>query len=215
MTTAPPAPFSVHLRSRTTSDHRSAERNEFTAALLRGQVPLEGYVDLLAQHRHAYEALEALRPRHLDDPVVGPFLDARLLRLGALDGDLVDLAGPAWAEHHPASAATTAYVARIAATASWPGGHLAHHHTRYLGDLSGGQHIGAVVARTYGLEPGRGGRFATFDQIDDPVAYRSAYRERLDALAWDSAEQERVVDEVHQAYACNTAVFEELGRHLR
>ena len=214
MTTAPPAPFSVELREQTTGDHRNAERSGFPVALVRGQVPFTGYVDLLAQHRYAYAALEGLRTRHLDDPLVGPFLDERLLRLPALDTDLQELVGADWADQLPPSPATLAYVDRIESCADWPGGHLAHHYTRYLGDLSGGIHIGAVAARTYELVPGRGGRFATFEAIDDPTTYKDAYRARLDALTWDEDERRRVIAEVHAAYASNEAVFDDLARHL-
>ena len=42
--------FSAILRSRTSGDHRTAERNPFMAALLRGELPLSGYTDMLAPH---------------------------------------------------------------------------------------------------------------------------------------------------------------------
>ncbi|HRW36173.1 MAG: biliverdin-producing heme oxygenase [Acidimicrobiales bacterium] len=206
--------LSALVRSRTTTDHRSAERSGFPSALVRGEVALEGYVDLLAQHRYAYEVLEEVRDRHLSDPDVGPFLDARLLRSQALADDLVDLAGPTWSVAHPPSAATVAYVEAIAATAVDPVAHLAHHYTRYLGDLSGGQFIGRVAASTYGLGDGRAGRFATFAGIDDPAAYRDEYRARLDALDWPVDRQEALVAAVHEAYRHNEAVFDDLARHV-
>lgn len=202
------------LRSRTTGDHRSAERSGFPSALMGGDVPLEGYVDLLAQHRYAYEALERTRSAHLGDPELGPFLDARLLRGDALEADLADLAGVDWRAHHPPSSATAAYVGALEATIDRPIAHLGHHYTRYLGDLSGGQHIGRAVARWYGLSSEYGGRFSSFAGIGDLAAYRDAYRARLDALAWTSAQREELIEAVHEAYAHNEAVFADLGRHV-
>lgn len=213
-TTDLPVPFSSLLRQATTVDHQQAERSPFFGALLAGSLPVEAYVDMLAQHRYAYAALEALEPALAADPVVAAVSDPGLTRLPSIDADLADLAGPDWARRHPPSAATSAYVARLEAVADWPGGFVAHHYTRYLGDLSGGQHIGRIVARHYGLTPTRGGRFSRFEAIADPAAFKDRYRSALDAAAWDPAEQHRVVAEIRTAYRLNTEVFDGLARHV-
>ncbi|HWJ98315.1 MAG TPA: biliverdin-producing heme oxygenase [Acidimicrobiales bacterium] len=212
MTTETAERFSATVRSETAGDHRGAERSAFMEALMGGTLPLAGYVDMLAQHWYAYERLEAQGERLSSDPVAGAFVDTALLRLPALTTDLIELAGADWQAAYPASTATTEYTAAIDRASAWSGGFVAHHYTRYLGDLSGGQHIGRVAARTYDLAPGRGGNFAVF-AIDDPAAYREAYRVRLDEAAWDADEQRRMIDEVHEAYRHNRAVFADLDRH--
>ena len=103
---------------------------------------------------------------------------------------------------------------RLHEVAGWPGGFVAHHYTRYLGDLSGGQHIGRVVARHYGLTPDHGGRFSRFESISDPSAFKDAYRRSLDAAPWDHDERQEVVEEIRTAYRLNTAVFDDLARHV-
>lgn len=205
--------FSATLRQRTAGDHQLAERSPFMAALVGGTLPRRGYVDMLAQHAHAYEALEAPLDRLRLDPVVAPFLHPGLDRLPSLRADLQDLDGEGWAERFPASAPTAAYVARLHEVADWAGGYVAHHYTRYLGDLSGGQFIGRVAARTYELSPDFGGRFSRFDGVD-AVACKESYRAALDAAPWDAEEQDRVVAEIREAYRLNTAVFAELDRHV-
>jgi len=212
MTTETAERFSATIRSETAGDHRGAERSAFMEALMGGTLPLSGYVDMLAQHWYAYERLEAQGERLGSDPVAGAFVDAALLRLPALTTDLEQLAGADWQERYPASPATRDYAEAIDRASAWSGGFVAHHYTRYLGDLSGGQHIGRIAARTYDLAPGRGGNFAAFD-IEDPAAYREAYRVRLDEAAWDADEQRRMIDEVHEAYRHNRAVFADLDRH--
>ncbi len=212
MTTETAERFSATVRSETTTDHRGAERSAFMAGLMDGTLPLAGYVDMLAQHWYAYERLEAQGERMASDPVAGAFVDPALLRLPALTADLEQLAGADWRSEHPASSATRAYAAAIDEASQWSGGFVAHHYTRYLGDLSGGQHIGRIAARNYELAPGRGGNFAAFE-IDDPAAYREAYRVRLDEAAWDADEQRRMIAAVHDAYRHNTAVFADLDRH--
>ncbi|WP_193307728.1 biliverdin-producing heme oxygenase, partial [Mycobacterium tuberculosis] len=102
---------------------------------------------------------------------------------------------------------TQRYVDRIRQVgATWAGGFVAHHYTRYLGDLSGGIFIGRVMARRFGFET-NGIGFYLFDDIADPSAFKDVYREQLDAAPWDEAERERVIDEVLLAYRFNTELF--------
>ena len=202
--------FSALLRTRTPPPHGRADHGGFMSSLMDGTLPLEGYIDMLAQHHYTYEALEAANPTMAQDPVAAVFVDPALDRLEALTADLEDLAGPDWAEKYPPTPATEAYVARLREVTDWPGGWVAHHYTRYLGDLSGGQIIGRVTARTYQLNGDHGGRFAVFEGIEDRNAYKDGYRAKLDAAPWDREEQERIVAEIREAYRFNTEVFADL-----
>jgi heme oxygenase len=213
-TTDLPVPFSSQLRQATSDDHQQAERSPFFGALLRGALPVEAFVDMLAQHRYTYAALEGAEPALASDPTVASVSDPGLARLPSLDADLVDLCGPDWAHRYPPSSATSAYVARLHEVAGWPAGFVAHHYTRYLGDLSGGQHIGRIVARHYGLSPTWGGRFSRFESITDPTGFKARYRTALDAAPWGVEERERVVEEIRVAYRLNTEVFDDLARHV-
>lgn len=214
MTTQTDAPFSAVLRERTAGDHRDAETSPFMAALMKGDLPLAGYTDMLAQHAYAYEVLESPSPEVAEDPVVAPFAHPGLLRTEALIADLTDLVGPDWRTVHPAIPATERYVERLREVGStWPGGYIAHHYTRYLGDLSGGQFIGRVASRTYELTPERGGRFPLFDQLGDLDEFKQGYRAALDAAPWDRDEQSRVIEEIRAAYRLNSDVFADLAHH--
>jgi heme oxygenase len=106
---------------------------------------------------------------------------------------------------------TTAYAERIreVGTAS-SGGLLAHHYVRYLGDLSGGQILGRIVARVYELPDGLGTSAYHFAEIESPKRFKDAYRAAVDALPWSDAERARVVDEAVVAFQCNRAIFEAL-----
>ncbi len=110
-------------------------------------------------------------------------------------------------------AAASAYAARLHASAAWGGLFAAHHYTRYLGDLSGGQAIGRCLDRAFDLD-GRGISFYDFSAVGKPKPYKDAYRARLDALGTSPEETERVVAEVKVAFGLNQALFEELGRDL-
>lgn len=206
--------FSAMLRSRTTTDHRNAERNPFMTALLQGKLPLAGYTDMLAQHAYAYEVLENPSEAVANDPNVARFIDSGLDRTEALEADLTALVGENWREVHPPTPATEAFVARLREVGqNWGGGYVAHHYTRYLGDLSGGQIIGKRVAAAYGLEEGVNDNFARFDKIGDLDEFKNAYRASLDAADWDLDEKQRILDEIQNAYALNADVLSGLSHH--
>ncbi|MBG9885183.1 heme oxygenase, partial [Bacillus toyonensis] len=133
----------------------------------------------------------------------------------ALEADLEFLVGEDWRERIAPLTTTRRYVDRIRQVgATWAGGFVAHHYTRYLGDLSGGLFIGRVMQRRFGFET-NGVGFYLFDDIADPKAFKDVYREQLDAAPWDEAERERVIDEVLLAYRFNTELFEELDQVRR
>jgi heme oxygenase len=205
-------PFSQALRERTWSGHGESEGAGFMHDLMTGNGSREDYIALVAQHYFVYEALEAAALRFVDDAEAAPFISAQLTRLPALEVDLEFLLGADWKQQITPVPATERYVARIREIEAegWSGGFVAHHYTRYLGDLSGGQAIGRLMKRHFGFET-NGILFYLFDQIADPKSFKETYREQLDAAGWDSAERERVIDEVLAAYALNTALFEDLS----
>lgn len=204
-------PFSRLVRERSGASHRSSEGASFMSGLLNGSATRDDYIALVSQHWAIYEALEGAEPAMREVPLVAPFLSSALTRLPALEGDLAFLIGDDWLDRLQLLPATIEYAARIReVAATWPAGYIAHHYTRYLGDLSGGLHIGRVIARQFGFET-NGIGFYLFDQIADPAAFKDSYRAQLDAAPWASDEQERVVEEVLRAYDVNTRIFEQLG----
>ena len=94
--------------------------------------------------------------------------------------------------------------------AAWPGGFIAHHYTRYLGDLSGGQIIRTLLQRQYGFET-NGVGFYLFADIAKPKLFKDTYRSQLDAVEWTEDERERVIDEVGLAFRFNTELFDDLA----
>lgn len=204
-------PFSTALRERSSGAHSNSEHSGFMADLIKGEGTREDYIALVAQHWFIYEALEAAAERMAGDPVAAVFITSKLTRLPALEADLAFLIGPDWRESITPLPTTQRYVDRIRAVGTvWAGGFVAHHYTRYLGDLSGGLFIGRLMQRRFGFDT-NGIGFYLFAEIADPKAFKEVYREQLDAAPWDAAEQERVIDEVLVAYRFNTELFEDLA----
>jgi heme oxygenase len=201
--------LSVRLRTGTRADHDAAQSSGFLDALAGGRLPREAYADLAAQHWFVYETLERAALAMIDDPVAGDFVLPELTRLPALSDDLEFLLGPHWAKRIVASPATVAYQNRLRSVAFHrPSAFVAHHYTRYLGDLSGGQFLGPAIARSYRLQRD-GHRFFLFDGVRAP-AFRTRYRTMLDAIGWPPAEEAAFLAEVSEAYRLNIAVLAEL-----
>ena len=198
--------LSARLRAATRTDHEAAQGSGFLDALAAGRLPRDAYADLTAQHWFIYQTLEEAACAMSDDPVAGRFVLPELTRLPALAADLEFLAGPRWAERWAPLPATEAYRDRLREVAfDRPSAFVAHHYTRYLGDLSGGQFLGPAIARAYGLT-GDGHRFFVFDGVRPP-AFRSRYRELLDEIRWSRAEEEAFLGEVSTAYRHNIDVL--------
>lgn len=199
--------LSARVRRDTRANHDAAQGSGFLDALAAGTLPRQAYADLTVQHWFIYESLEQAAGVMADDPVAGEFVFPELTRLPALTDDLTTLLGP-----QPQLAplpATEEYCARLRAVAfDHPWGFIAHHYTRYLGDLSGGQYIGPAIAKAYGLA-GAGHRFFVFEGVSPP-AFRSAYRELLDRVAFSPDDERSFLAEVVEAYRLNIAVLSEL-----
>lgn len=197
--------LSVAMKEGSAAEHTAAEQSPFVSELLAGWVSAKGYSEYLLRLRVVYAALEDAMRACRTDPMVAAVYDPALERLPAIDADLSHwLPGGAREVDSPAAAA---YGERIA-TLGWGGSLVAHHYTRYLGDLSGGQAMGKVLDRTFGLG-GAGLEFYKFPMRPKP--YKDAYRARLDALHPDDRDTGRIVDEVKFAFDLNRAVLDELS----
>lgn len=178
--------------------------------LMSGKGTREDYIALVAQHYFIYEALEAVADTMVGDSIAGGFITPQLTRIPALEADLKFLLGETWRNQITPLPTTVRYVERIREVSDWAGGFVAHHYTRYLGDLSGGQHIYKVMQKRFGFDT-NGIGFYLFDQIADPKDFKNTYRDQLDAAGWDAEERERVIDEVVLAYRFNTELFHDLS----
>ncbi|MFB6437299.1 heme oxygenase (biliverdin-producing) [Streptomyces sp. NPDC056411] len=209
-------PFSTLIRTASHAQHTEAENASFMGDLLGGRLGVTAYRRYTEQLWFVYRALEDTSGALAGDPVAGPFLRPELARTAELERDLAHLGGPAWHEGLTPLPATAAYADRVTACArDWPAGYVAHHYTRYLGDLSGGQIIRGTAEKTWGFaRKGDGVRFYVFEEIANPAAFKREYRALLDALPVDDLEKQRVVDECKHAFRLNGAVFRELGEEF-
>ncbi|MFC5746639.1 heme oxygenase (biliverdin-producing) [Actinomadura rugatobispora] len=212
--------FAQELREATKSDHDGTGTSTYMSALFDGRLGREQYAALVAQLHPVYDLLEQAADRMSGDPVAGAFALDGLSRRDALEADLAFLYGPDWRDRidridrDAGLQATRRYCDRLREVCfDWPGGFVAHHYTRYLGDLSGGQYMGVQVRKILGLAAGEDGvRFYRFPGA--PKTFKEQYRALLDAAPWDEVERARIVDEVKRAYRLNAEITAELGHVL-
>lgn len=199
--------LSEALKIETRDIHRQAEQAPPIREFLSGKLSRERYIQLGGQLYFVYVALEEAARTLSGDPVVGRLALPELERVPALRDDLAHLLGSDWQDKLAPNEATQRYCDRIRDVgATWPGGFVAHHYVRYMGDLSGGQILGKVARRAYGLDA-PGTSFYIFEGIPDPDEFKATYRAILDDAPWDADEQGRIVEEARQAYRYNIDVF--------
>jgi heme oxygenase len=197
--------LSAAMRAASQEEHDTAERSPFISELLRGGLGKGAYAAYLARLRPIYAALEQAVRRGRNDVVIAPFYDPALERLPAIEADL-----RCWFDGSPSSIdspAARSYCRRLESIDNGPA-LLAHHYTRYLGDLSGGQAIGRILDRVFKLG-GVGLAFYAFPV--QPKVYKDDYRARLDTLALQTEQVEIVLSEVKFAFRLNQALLDELA----
>lgn len=204
--------LAAQMREGSLLEHGQAESSQFMAALTEGRVGADGYAAYLATLVPIYAALERVAAELSEDPIAARIIDPALFRSSALQTDL-----GFWArgdQSQVTTPATRAYVAAIESCLDDPVRYLAHHYTRYLGDLSGGQVIKTVLERTFSLADGDGVAFYDFASIARLKPYKDVYRARLDAIPLSATQREQVVHDVREVFSLNAAVFAELSLDL-
>lgn len=206
--------FAAQLKSSTRTEHDAAEHSSFIQDLMEGKLTAEDYVRLLAQYQPLYGALEKACAAWRSEPSVQQLLDPALDRSEAIRNDLAGLTEYLGIEMPDLTNAVTLYTQRIheVGALQTPERLIAHHYLRYLGDLSGGQAIGALVARHYNI-PSELLTMWKFPTIDKPKIYKDTYRIHLDHFA-QQANQEEIIDEARLGFALNRNLFVELGAPL-
>ena len=200
--------FATQLREATREAHDAAESAPFIQQLMSGSLQTRHYVDLLLALEPVYGAMEEELRAHSDESPVALFDHRTLDRHPRI---VHDLAGFGQAPgSRPLPTAVEEYVAAVHEAATSPQRLLAHHYTRYLGDLAGGQAIAARLRQHYGLGPDVL-TFYDFSDLGDLVHYRRRYRDLLNLVPWSPAEREEFVAESQRVFALNAALFDALG----
>ena len=208
--------FSKQLKEGTKKSHTMAENTSFVASFLRGVVDESKYRQLVANFYFIYHALETEVEKNKDNPFVGPMRLNGLSRHDALIKDCEYFYGDDWREKIYPTEQTQRYVNRIHEVAKEnPELLIAHHYTRYMGDLSGGQILKGIAQKALGLKED-GLAFYEFPEISDKKGFKESYRRVLDTMIPATQKNvDGIIVEANYAFRLNMYMFEEIQGDAR
>lgn len=195
--------LSSALREATRALHHRAERTGVVSDLLHGSTTKRAYATLLRNLLPVYRALEEQLETHRAAPAVQSVARRELYRAESIAHDLAELGVDP--EAMPVLAQSEDYARRIAQAAqAEPARLIGHAYTRYLGDLSGGQVLRKLLARSFGL---RRSSLTLYDfpEIIDPKSYKADFRAALDRAAQE-ADAAAILDEAMTAFRLSIAL---------
>ncbi len=199
--------FAMQLKQGTKKSHTAAENTKFVASFLRGVVNADSYMKLIGNFYFVYRAMEEELEKYRDDDVVGPILFKALYRTAALEKDCEYFYGSDWRNMIAPTEACQQYVNRIREVSRE--GLIAHHYTRYIGDLSGGQILKGIAEKALDLTDG-GLAFYEFPDIEDKKMFKETYRATLNLLPLDQSDVNNIITEANYAFRLNMYMFDEL-----
>ena len=116
-----------------------------------------------------------------------------------------------WREKAKPSEACNTYCYRIREVAeNDPYLLIAHHYTRYIGDLSGGKILRGIAKKALNPPVGEGLHFYDFPRIEDAKAWKDEYRAVLDGLNFDEQQKNALITEANYAFRLNMYMFDEI-----
>jgi heme oxygenase len=206
-------PLAARLRAATGALHRQVEKTPFMAALVGGRLDAAAYCLMLRNLEAIYGALEDGLVRHASHPALAPLNLPALFRAATLRDDLDVLHGRTWREELALVPASVQYTARLRQiAAAEPALLVAHAYVRYLGDLSGGQMLKGIVARSLGLATtSRGTAFYDFGVPAQAAALAQALRGGLNLAGEAAPDSAAVVHEAVHAFEAHGVLFVELA----
>jgi len=202
--------LAIALKEGTKESHSAAENTKFVASFLRGVVDYEEYRKLLTNFYYVYDTMEQ-RIRETEDPMVKAIKSENLERKEAIERDLEYYYGPDWKDKQTPSEACNKYCHRLNEVAEQnPYLLVAHHYTRYIGDLSGGKILKEITARVLNPPEGKGLDFYEFPSIPDAKLFKQNYRACLDNLGTDASQEIALITEANYAFRLNMYMFDEI-----
>ena len=203
--------FSKDLKKGTSKSHSAAENTKFVSQFLKGCVDPEEYRKLISNFYYVYSTMEGLI-QETTDPLAKVLQQwqKELIRTTGIERDLRYFYGPMWREYAKPSEACNNYCHRLNEVATDnPYLLIAHHYTRYIGDLSGGVILRGIAEKALKTN-GEGMYFYEFPYIDDAKAFKNQYRATLDDLPLTVEQQDAIIEEANYAFKLNMDMFNEI-----
>ena len=204
--------FTARLKEGTKKSHSAAENTKFVAQFLKGVLDPEEYRKLITDFYYVYDTMEQrIEETTCRSARVLKQWGAQLYRTAFLQRDLRFYYGPMWRDQLTPSEACNTYCYRLNEVAEQdPYLLIAHHYTRYIGDLSGGQILKGIAENALQPPKGEGLHFYDFPMIEDAKAFKTNYKAVLDDLQFNEQEINALITEANYAFRLNMYMFDEL-----
>ena len=207
--------LATRLRQETEALHLQAERSGYIREILRKRSSLEGYGLFLGNLEPAYAALEEGLRQHAGLDALAGFDWRSLFRHSAIVNDLSAIKGEAWRDAVkllPEGQAYADHIALVRTTA--PHRLLGHAYVRYIGDLSGGQIVKAILTKAPGLSDEML-TFYDFADIANAETFKTQFRDQLDRIGKTAKLSDDIVDETITAFRLNIDVSHAVEQAVR
>ena len=175
-------------------------------------VSRENYAKLTTNFYFVYRCIEEeVDKLKTSNQCVGMIENKMLNRAPSLAKDLEYFYGKDWRNFVTPTDACQQYVNRIReVAASEPELLVAHHYTRYMGDLSGGQVLKGITQKALNLKED-GLSFYEFPEITDKKGFKDSYRRVLDTMVPATQKDvDAIIVEANYAFRLNMYMFEEI-----
>lgn len=209
--------IAMMLREGTADKHQETEKVPYIRAIFRGGLDTQTYTYQLESLLAVYTVMEELYRQNKDNPILAKLYFPALFRENSLKEDIATFQKKFGTKLRGSiSKATQNYIDHIKNTAKTkPELLVAQAYVRYLGDLSGGQSIKKVVAKTFELEGNEGTAFYEFPEIEDLMAFKGIYRQNLDTLPLNDSQKAELLAEANTTFDLNKFLFIELDSDLK
>lgn len=209
--------IAMMLREGTADKHQETEKVPYIRAIFRGGLDTQTYTYQLESLLAVYTVMEELYRQNKDNPILSKLYFPALFRENSLKEDIATFQKKFRTKLRGSiSKATQNYIDHIQNIAKTkPELLVAQAYVRYLGDLSGGQSIKKVVAKTFELEGNEGTAFYEFPEIEDLMAFKGIYRQNLDTLPLNDTQKAELLAEANATFDLNKFLFIELDSDLK
>ncbi len=201
--------FISKIRQSSETLHEATEHTGIIKKLVEGNASIEEYAEYLFNLSAMYKIIEETIEENRSNEVVKEFATKELYRFHLIEQDLAYFSKEKESKFE-LCASTMAMVARVKEIGiNNPELIIAYAYTRFLADLFGGRMFAELLGNSYKV-PAEGLNYYKCDRIQDIRTYVMNYAMKINALNFTEDMQEKMLNEVRNAYIYNLAISCEL-----
>lgn len=201
------------IRRNTGALHSAAEKSGFIKRIVDGNACKDSYAEYLFNLSAMYKVIEDTIENNKDNEVVKNFVTKELYKHDLIQKDLEFLLGDKL-NSMKLLPSTVAFIERIKEiNNNNPELIVAYSYTRFIADLFGGRTFIALLSVNYKV-PAQGLNYYSCDEIKDIRSYVMNYASKINNMNLSEELEEKLINEVSNAYIYNLAISCELEAKL-